>query len=338
MATQSLIEAVIAHDATRLEAMLDMPLTYAGLYFADPECNRQFPAASSIGEDRRAAFARCLTTLPLHEASRTDVLFGVSVLEYVPGIEIEAVFRFPHNRPRLAWIGYSGRRDLRDGLPTVSPTALEAGRILGDPIATPTPDEARAIEAENASIGVHFAYAWLKVCIDTTGVVTGVHAREVSSPRAEAAFTAAIQRWKFRPFVFGTQPLPVCSLIRFSHPRTTATGEDNALPIAFPAADGFVRVPRTQTKRISGVVAIVPDDDDKMQLQRSGGSTLVGSFRYCFDEQGKVVDVLTLEPTGLWHYDTRIRTSIAQWKFKPYILDGKAVKACSAVNFIYQQR
>ena len=61
-----------------------------GLWFSDPACVRQFPAASKIEPDRFAAFATCLAGLKLELSQRVDALPDVVVMHYVPGIEIEA--------------------------------------------------------------------------------------------------------------------------------------------------------------------------------------------------------------------------------------------------------
>lgn len=334
-ATSAFLAAVNSRSVSDIEELFDERVMYAGLYFENVDCHLQFPAAGLIQPARRTAFAKCLATLELQEATRTDVLFGVSVLEYSPGIEIETVFRFIDRQPRLAWIGYSGRRDLRDGLPTITPAALEYLRIDGDRKATPHPDHARAIEAENTALGVPYAYAWMKVCIDAEGSITGTHTREVSSPRAETAFREQILRWKFRPMRLGSRAIPACATLRLTHPETADPEE---LPLAFPDIAGFIRVPPRQTKRIAGDITIVPNDEEKVLVQRSRVTTLVGAYRYCFDETGKVVDVTRLEPTGLLGYDRRLKEGITTWRFAPYMLDGKAVKVCTGVKFIYKQQ
>ena len=336
-ATSELLAAVSRHDDAAITAMFDEKLVYAGMYFGDPACAQQFPVPRVIPVAQYGAFARCLASMPLREANRTDPTFGAAVLDYDPGVELEAVFRFPHGRAKLAWIGYSGRRTGTNALPTVTPAALEAHLIEGDKAAAPTADAARAIEAENKLLALHGSYAWMKVCIDAEGTVTGAHTIETTSPAAEAAFIAAMQRWKFRPFTFGTQATPVCSLIYLDYPASPPREGKDQLPIAFTPPAGALRIPEAQLRRVSGMTQVMPDDGDKVRLQRSGGDELVGAFWYCFDTTGTVIDVGTVEATGLPGYDAKIVAAIRAWKFRPYVLDGVPRKGCSAVNFVYHQ-
>lgn len=336
--TDAFIDAVTRGDAAAIEGHLDDTVVYAGLHFPDPECIRQFPTPAKIDAKRRAQFAACLATLKLRSTARVDTLWGVSVLEYEPGIEIEVVFRFRKGRGLAAWIGYSGRRDIRDGLPTITPSALEAHRLSGDPIAVPSREDAAAIEAESAAAEVNYAYAWMKVCLDASGAVTGVHSREVTSTRAEAAFAAAIRKWTFRPFLLGRQATPVCAMLRLAHPAAIAQKDPEVLPLPFPPTPGAIRVPIKRMKRIEGVTMIVPDNDDKVRVQRASVERVISAYRFCIDETGNVMGVAVVEPSGLPAYDAKIQAGILTWRHKPYVLAGVPVKACAAVTFIYTQR
>lgn len=334
--SEAFLAAVISRDADEIVEQLAAPMFYAGLYFSDPECARRFPTPRRLEQRVLPAFARCLATLPLEPSERADAVYGVAIYEYAPGIELEAVFQHRGAGARVTWIGYSGRRTLRDGLPTITPAALEANRLDGDPMARPTPEQARAIEAESKALALERAFAWFKVCLDAEGNVTGVHEREVTSPKAALAFAAAIQRWRFRPFKFGSQALPACSFVRVSHPYQKLAKE--VLPVVFPTVDGAVRIPPAQAKRLTGAPSIVPDDADKVRFQQAGGGTLTGTFSYCYDATGKVTAVSIIEPTGLRSYDALIMREIHAWTFAPYVLDGQAITACTVATFIYTQR
>jgi TonB family protein len=89
--------------------------------------------------------------------------------------------------------------------------------------------------------------------------------------------------------------------------------------------------------RISGVKNIVPDDVTKVEIQRSGKTKIIGSFKLCIDANGAVLSVAQLKSTGFSAYDTKIKTAMQAWRYKPYTVNGKPVPVCTAVTFIYSQ-
>ncbi len=331
----AVVEAAARNDIDAVEARLADPLEFGGMYFADPACMQKFPTAKQItGSDRRE-LARCLVALQLRLSPREDDLHGVAVFDYAPGFEIQAVFRSRPEGAMITWLGYSGRRGAKDSLPTVSPGTLEATRTEGDLRATPAEADAAALLAESTARGWPYAFAWIKVCVDGEGAVTGTHAREASSPLAERAFLSAIANWKFGPPRLGDTPIPVCALYRFAHPHAD---DPEVLPLEIPIAEGTMRVPRSQMERIEGELQIMPDDRGKNAMAKADIETLVGAVRYCVDTTGKVIDVVTLEPTGIPAYDARLVDGMKKWRFKPYLVDGNPVVACNAAVFVYNQR
>ncbi|MFT3700221.1 MAG: hypothetical protein QM831_44160 [Kofleriaceae bacterium] len=90
--------------------------------------------------------------------------------------------------------------------------------------------------------------------------------------------------------------------------------------------------------RLAGDKQIMPDDATKEAMQRSGKDRIVGTFEVCLDLAGQVTSTDVTKTTGFPAYDTKIVSGIGQWKFKPWMVDGKAVPVCTAVTFIYSQR
>jgi hypothetical protein len=45
--------------------------------------------------------------------------------------------------------------------------------------------------------------------------------------------------------------------------------------------------------------------------------------------------VSQIKSTGFPAYDTKLQRGIRTWRYRPYMLDGKAVPVCSAVVFVY---
>lgn len=331
LAEDSLIQAVGNKDAAAVQQLLRAPLDYRGLWFADAECAAQFPAAAQLGADRLPAFAKCLTDVPLFRSNRKHVLYGVSMFQYDPGVEVEVQFHLTGPRATVQRIGYTGQR----GSATVTQATLEQHRSGGDPTATLAPEIAKAVEADIKAEGAEFGYAWLELCVDETGAVRAVHPREASTPRIHDAFSAVVRTWKFTPFTLGEQATPVCAQVRLVHPAdATVTAE--VVPVPYPL-DSIVRVPNAVLKRIAGTDLVPPDDDDKLELQNAGGGTVVGAFTFCVDPAGKVTKVKLLEGTGFTNYDRKLEAALSGWAYRPFVRDGTPIEVCSSVVFVYQQ-
>jgi len=91
--------------------------------------------------------------------------------------------------------------------------------------------------------------------------------------------------------------------------------------------------------RVAGEKMIVPDDNTKTEIQRSGKDKLIGSFKLCLNLSGEVTSVTMLKSTGFPAYDGKIQGKMrGEWKYRPYAVNGKAVPVCTAVTFIYSQK
>ena len=336
-AATAFLDAVQQHDATKIAGMLGPDLKYGGLLFSDPSCTTQFPAARTLPADTHAAFAACLAQLPLAASTRKDAFPNVAVLEYAPGIEIEVEFGFTADRAWIEWIGYSGRQDLHDALPTITATALDALRT--GPRETISATDVATYDHLLDGIHGHELHVWLKVCADADGNVTSVHAREATTLEVIEPFVAMAKTWKLTgPFKVGDTPIPVCALERLSYPDKSATTEVLPQPLD---DSGEVRVSPVafEAHRTDGYINIVPSDDDKIILQKNGSPKIVGSFKICMDETGAVASVKMLRSTRLRGYDDKITRTIQRtWKYSPFLLNGQPKKVCTAVTFIYAQR
>jgi hypothetical protein len=318
--------AARAADVATLRAMMGPHVTLGGLWFPDATCQQEFAGTGDIAGGRLDELARCLTSVKLMVSQRKDSLPDVSVLTYDPGLEIEARFIDTTTGPWLSWIGYESRKDLADALPTITPEALEGLRTAGlrDP-AVATPD------------GDAHPHAWVKMCIDAEGKVTGAHVRQASSPAAARAFTAAIADWTFKPFVASGQPMPACAMVLLAKPLADALPEATLpLPTHMPG-DRLVIAP-TQLHRTAGNMTVTPDDKTRRQIQAAHIGRLIGTFQFCISEAGRIGDLTMLRSTGVPAYDGELLREISRWEYAPYIDEGKPVSVCTAVTFIYSQR
>jgi periplasmic protein TonB len=91
--------------------------------------------------------------------------------------------------------------------------------------------------------------------------------------------------------------------------------------------------------RVSGEPKISPDDVTKTEISRSGKDRVIGSFKLCLTATGSISNVTMLKSTGFASYDSKIQGKMrAEWRYKPYMVNGKAVPVCTAVTFIYSQK
>jgi hypothetical protein len=334
---QAFLDAVARKDAAAIQSALHAPLAYGGLLFADPECTQQFPTATTIAADSLPAFAKCLATLPLRASARHSVLSGVQMVEYEPGIEVDVQYTYGTSSAWVSFIGFAGRHDVADALPTVSPSALEALRIAGDPAGPLDSTTRGAIEVELRDSNTPAALAWLKVCIDATGMVSSIHPREVSSTTALDAFTTVVRGWRFRPFVFAGHPVPVCAVKRFVYPADKARPVE-LVPLSVDPEPGVpLVVSATALKRISGQTFVAPDDEDKIALQHSTGNA-AAALKLCLDESGVPTRVVLLLASGLRRWDAKLVRELQKWRFRPMTSNGKPIPVCTVYSFNYHQR
>ncbi len=90
-----------------------------------------------------------------------------------------------------------------------------------------------------------------------------------------------------------------------------------------------------ETFRIAGEKRIVPDAATKQAI---GNARAQGSFKLCIDAAGGVETVTALgKGTGFPAYDQKLKSTMqSEWRYRPYLIEGKAVPVCTGVTFIYQ--
>jgi hypothetical protein len=327
-------------NAVAIERLMKGAVMEGGLWFADAACAEQFSRDGEIHPDRFHAFAACLATLHWQASPREDAFGDSVVLNYSPGLEIEAVVAQELSGPRLLWIGY--RRDWDQALPTIVPEVLEGLREAGERV----PNLPRAVGDElqlDAAPGARSAHAWFRICLDASGAVTSAEERETTSPTASRVFGDVVASWRFRPFIVDGKAIPVCSLVRLIYPRTHMTDKE-WLPLPPPPSrrgkKPIMLAPGAkvvEAKRIEGERRILPDERTRSAMADAGISQVAGAFRVCLDETGHVESVLPLKSTGFATYDRELLAGINRWVYSPFVVNGEPAPVCTAVNFVYSQ-
>lgn len=182
-----------AKSADGLRELMLLPVTLGNLLFPDAACEAAFPAGE-VTSDRFDELARCLAGLGLQASPREDGLGDVVVMRYGPGFEVEARVLRQGSRSVLVWIGFASQFQGSQNVPTLDAATFESLRTGGERRPTFDAPTASAIEKEtSAADGV--ATAWVKVCLDDKGGISGLEAYEPSSYVAMDAFLSAAITW-----------------------------------------------------------------------------------------------------------------------------------------------
>lgn len=92
-----------------------------------------------------------------------------------------------------------------------------------------------------------------------------------------------------------------------------------------------------EAQRIAGEKQILPDDSTRMQMQRDGKNQIVATVKMCLSAGGDISSISVLRSSGYPDYDRKIRAKMGEWKYNPFLVNGKPVPVCTSVTFIYRQ-
>lgn len=90
-----------------------------------------------------------------------------------------------------------------------------------------------------------------------------------------------------------------------------------------------------EAQRIKGEKDIQPPNDVATQISRAGKG-VTGVVKMCLSAGGSVNKLQVLRSTGYPGYDNRIKSKMREWKYRPFMVNGKAVPVCTSVTFIYR--
>jgi Gram-negative bacterial TonB protein C-terminal len=91
--------------------------------------------------------------------------------------------------------------------------------------------------------------------------------------------------------------------------------------------------------RLSGEKSIIPDDATQGAISRSGTEKVISSYKLCITVEGAISSVTVLKTTGYPAYDDKIQATIRRdWRFKPFVINGKPTPVCTAIRFLYSQK
>ena len=80
-----------------------------------------------------------------------------------------------------------------------------------------------------------------------------------------------------------------------------------------------------------------PDPDHKKLAATKSGTfdkkPIAGTVAFCVATTGKTVDVRSVATTKDAKVDEILTATVQQWRFKPFVVNGKSMKTCSNVTF-----
>jgi hypothetical protein len=106
-----------------------------------------------------------------------------------------------------------------------------------------------------------------------------------------------------------------------------------------PAPPQNVLPTALDANRISGDKEIGPDETTQNEIRRAGVDTINGTYKVCITQEGTINTVTPIKPSGFPAYDTKIQNTIQRnWRYRPFMVNGKATQVCTVVRFVYQQK
>ncbi|HMG54674.1 MAG TPA: hypothetical protein VK601_14355, partial [Kofleriaceae bacterium] len=108
-----------------------------------------------------------------------------------------------------------------------------------------------------------------------------------------------------------------------------------AAPVTATAAQ-IVAPAALEANRIAGNKLIAPDGLTQDAINRAGTDALVSTYKICVTADGAVSLVAQMKSSGFPVYDEKIRSTIrAEWRYRPYLVNGKPTPVCTALRFVY---
>lgn len=88
---------------------------------------------------------------------------------------------------------------------------------------------------------------------------------------------------------------------------------------------------------VDGDKMIMPDDQTRIAMTKTGFRRLQGTVKMCLDATGHVDRVVLLKSSGVESYDLKIVRRVKEFMYEPYVQNGSPVAVCTALTFIYTQ-
>ncbi len=92
-----------------------------------------------------------------------------------------------------------------------------------------------------------------------------------------------------------------------------------------------------ESRRTAGVVGIAPPEATKVKFHEQGISAARAEVLLCLDEVGAPRTTTLATSSCVPDYDAQILKAMAEWRFRPFEIDGAPSPVCTTVVFVYRQ-
>lgn len=365
-----LAAAIRAKNTKAVTKVLSPRVYTEGLWFPDAACAKRFAKAQVIEKGQRGVLAGCLAKLALQANTRSSTAIGGAVLTFAPGMELEL--------GTVGKLVYHLSFAHADARPTLTMQAFEALRTKGSldvdaAVATELAAFTKKTPRIEATLEVCLD-AQGKPAIRVAAAPIASTGEVFREAVADWAFSPFVFKKKAMPVcgivtlfypakqAGGTEALPyrhLTSAEELDYVDGEEGGEEGGVeggiaggvvggdpgyplppppPPPPPAPPQNVPPTLLEGQRIAGDKLIVPDEETKKQITKSGKDKVIGSYKLCVDVQGNVTHVNMLKATAFEAYDVKIMRTMRTWKYRPYLVNGQAKPVCTAVTFIYSQK
>jgi TonB family protein len=345
------ISAALANkDGKAILPLLAESVTIGPILFADAECTKHFAKPVTVTPADRKMLTRCFEPLTLFPVPSQPLAWTA-----MPG---RAMFVTKIEHHRIVAIGPFDPQAADSALPTI-----DSARI------TPLLRTSEATRAAIDGAKKQPIYALVKSCVrgkakvvSRLSVTSGVPAfdkevagylRKTTVPATDIAYegqpiTDACIVWSMGP-AKRVKDIVQPVKIEKQGPRGDDNGVEDGVeggdtdeygpppppPPPPPTPPQNIAPSVLEANRIAGNKLITPDDATKKQIIADGKSRVIGSFKLCIALDGSVTVVTLLKSSGYAAYDEKLQQQMRTWKYKPYLVNGRATPVCTAVTFIF---
>ena len=90
--------------------------------------------------------------------------------------------------------------------------------------------------------------------------------------------------------------------------------------------------------RLSGNEQIYPPEMTRVEMLHQGKDVVQATIQVCVSRDGDVDSVRLIKKTGFKAYDDVLAREIREWRYKPYLVDGKKSPMCTVAVVIYRMK
>ena len=92
-----------------------------------------------------------------------------------------------------------------------------------------------------------------------------------------------------------------------------------------------------EARRITGTNAILPPLSVRLEMQRQEHPPIGAHVKLCLSSSGLVENLRFSGASGFPSYDLELLETIRTWRYRPFMIDGKASPVCTRLTFTYSQ-